>query len=474
MKGRTDPSCALYQPPADSQERRREYHNGSGRRPNLKVPTYRTLTDMGVDVTGKTVDLASLPLLHVPDEQHGADNAILDRDRVAAELARGGKCAPSLATIAVSEAAACVMYDIAVNEANLGPEMLSAGDVSVVMANMHHLVGRLMPVFGQTRPPPKAAAAPAADNAADNADENPAENADDDAPEAAAAPKRKKRRVSERNMDPIEPLDEHGNLPKQPHAFALKPVQLSTVGDTDQGAFLANGIIVSNKTFNFPENDARRVSTGRNPAFEETLAWVLITHAYPAGTTYAALGPPSTRTKKSDGEVEILDTPGRNTHEHIFGWRLFMQENLGAGRRASVSSFGFTDIKQTGRDITRRVVPWTIQDVCGRLARMRAEAGHALASYLRELPMKAALNYESDLANREMGGLDLRRMLLVEHLLKGTPLEPLLRLPQDGDDMALEQNLLDQLPPACAVPGGEGGLYRRMKEFCDAHYMDDV
>lgn len=341
------------------------------------------------------------------------------------------------------------MYDIAANEAGL--EEMSGGDVYFVASNMHRLVGHLMPVFSQVRPPSKSRV------------------------ESTSTTTRKpaNRKVSELNMDPIEPLGHDGSLPRKPHAFALQPVQLSTVGDTDQGMFLAQGIIVSNKCYNFPEGDDRRVSTGRNPAFEETVCWVLVTHSYYSHgngggsgggyLTYASLGPPSTKTSK-DGIVRILDTPDRNLYEHLFGWKRFMEQNVDEGaRKCNVSSFGFTDIKQTGKDTTRCILPWTIQDVAQRLHRMRAEGGGDVTAYLRDLPMKAALNHESDLKHRPVGGMDLRRMLLIELLLRGTPLEPLLDFPTAAS--------LPLLPSGPRVPGGAAGLYRRMKDFCDDMFM---
>lgn len=328
------------------------------------------------------------------------------------------------------------MFDLAVNEAGIDDGIFSGGDVEVVAANMGRLVGHLVPVFSQVRPTVRA---------------------------RDAACKTKKRKVSELNMDPIQPLGDGGALPRKAHAFAMQPVQLSTVGTHGQGMFLAGGVIVSNKCFNYPEGDPKRVGTGRNPAFEETICWMLITHSY-EGLTYAAVGPPSTKTvRTAEGveRVEVLDTPGRNTLECVFRWRAFMVENLEDGRRAGVSAFGFTDIKQTGKDTTRRILPWTIEDVTARLASMRNL--HDLSSYLRDLPMKAMLNYEVDLGNRPVGGMDLRRMLLIELLLAGTPLEGLQRGP-DAADRALA------LPAPPKVPGGAAGLYDRLKAFCDAVY----
>ncbi len=476
MKGRTDPSCPEYKRPDNAEERRSEYLSGNGRRPSLKIPTHHTLKGLGIPVAGKTIDCASLPL-----KAEGGD-LVLDLARVEAELLRTGKQAPSLATIAVrwastargcvgftlvcttptcadlrrpestrpcsflnrlviakcSEPVACIMYDLAINEAGIDDDAFCGDDIAYVAANMGRLVGHLIPVFSQVRPTLR--------------------------PGDPAARKTKKRKASDLNMDPIQPLGEGGALPRKAHAFAMQPVQLSTVGTHDQGVFLAGGVIVSNKCFNYPQDDPKRISTGRNPAFEETVCWMLVTHTYD-GLTYAQLGPPSTKTVRTadrEERVQILDVPGRNTHDALFQWRAFMDENLGEGRRAGVSSFGFTDIKQTGKDTTRRILPWTIEDVVLRLETMRAAAGRDLVPYLRDLPMKALMNNDGNLNNRPVGGLDLRRMLLIELLLTGTPLEALLRPRDAGRALAL--------PAAPKVPGGAAGLYERMKDFCDSVY----
>ena len=247
-------------------------------------------------------------------------------------------------------------------------------------------------------------------------------------------------------MYPIDAAGPDG-VSSKPHIFALRPVQLSTVGD--QSMFLCGGVIVSNKCFNWPEGDPCRVSTGRNPAFEETVCWMLVTHTYYTDRgplTYAAVGPP-----------DKDNSPERNQYEHVFGWRRFLDANPGA----KVSRFGFTDIKQTGKDTTRAILPkdeWPIAAVASRLASIRDKPTDLLAV----LPMVTYLkthNRETPRRRGELGlgGMDLRRMLLIEMLLKDTPLDALLR-PTAAPRMALA------VP---RVPGGASGLYIRMKIFCD-------
>lgn len=438
MARRQDPSHPGYARPADIPGG--GYTAGSGRRPGLKEPSYGTLRAYGVDVAGRTIDLASLPLVDAPA---GGGAPRLDTARVAADLARTGPDAHHLSTVAVRDAAACAMYDIAVNEAGLGPGALSGGDVARVAAGMPALVGRLMPVFGQVRPP-----------------KPPPPPRDDDGRAPRARP-----RVADLAFEPVRPLEPDGALPPA-HAFALRPVQLSTVAP-DQGRFLCGGVMVSNRCYNFPEGDDRRVRTGRHPAFEESVSWMLVTHAYPADLTYAAVNPPGVVKRRRDGAVRVLDGPGRNVHEAVFRWRAAMERQAAdlGDPRAGVSTFGFTDLKQTGKDVMRRMLPWPVRDIADRLAQARAVEG-GLDAFLLELPMVVAGNAAdsaADLKNRAHGGLDLRRMLLVEMLLRGTPLAGLL----DGSP--------PELPPGPAVPGGARGLYDRMKAFCDANLAaDDV
>lgn len=103
MKPRTDPSCPDYRRPENADDLRAEYTSGSGRRASKKIPVYTTLRDLGVRVTGKTIDLASMPLATTGGAASAASPAepVLDMARVEAELLRGGKHAPSLSTIAV-------------------------------------------------------------------------------------------------------------------------------------------------------------------------------------------------------------------------------------------------------------------------------------------------------------------------------------------------------------------------------------
>jgi len=427
---RVHPSAPGYSRPEYADDVAAVSTSAGGRRPNAREPKYSTLRAMGIDVAGRTVDLASLPLRADPS----GGEPVLDAARVEAELLRCGHDKhPRFLTVCVTEPVACTLYDLAANEAGLGEDALSGGDIGRVVAGMARLVGHLMPVFGQARKPGEKAVAAG-------------------------------RCVLLDHMKPLDAAVGEGGRSAQPHSFALQPVQLVTCGaKKDPGVALAQGVIVSNKCYNFPEGDERRVALDCNPTFAETVCWVLITHSY-GGLSYAALGPPKTATKRDaagEQRLHIVDEPGRNAYEHVFGWRAFMERNADE-RRGGVTSFGFGDIKQTNKDMVRAVVPWSVERVAGWLAELRAEGD--VMDFLREMPQKANLGDTKLLKNREYGGLDLRRFLLIELLLRGTPLEPMLRQTPAAEDVL-------RLPGAPRVPGGAEGLYRRMKAFCDSRFV---
>jgi hypothetical protein len=243
----------------------------------------------------------------------------------------------------------------------------------------------------------------------------------------------------------------HKKITDEYHSFAFEPVIVSTSGDApgDSGEIVAQGIIVSNKGMNFPVGDDRRVSLGRKAEFEESLCWVLITHVYvDANTSYAAIGPPAT--KKKGDKYEIVMTEHRNLYDDIFKWSAFM-ENKTHLRGCGVSLFGFTDTKQTGRDIARRLVPWSVSHVADTLAWFRDN--DRLDTFLVEAEMTSVKRASG---REDMpSGMDMRRFLLLEFLLIGTPLEPMLR----GERVTFPFQ-------APNIPGGGSGLYRRMHEYC--------
>jgi hypothetical protein len=151
---------AQAQPPAQQQQQasaaRRAgvvYTSGSGRRPHLIAPSRATLAGAGLSAEGRSLADASLPLTKAPGL-----GTVLDTQRVAAELVRHS---PKMYTVAISEQAACVMFDIACNEAGVptppqfvtpwGAPRASMGNFDTVLAGLPLLVNCLVPVFGQVR-----------------------------------------------------------------------------------------------------------------------------------------------------------------------------------------------------------------------------------------------------------------------------------------------------------------------------------
>jgi len=345
------------------------------------------------------VDSISIPTVRLYDEQ------VLDTSRISDELLRVGTQARGLSTIVLSRASLAANISFAMSEAH-GVSLTDDLSVFEKIAHIMKLIGHVMPVFGQIRKPPSTGLG-----------------------------------------DKSKIYQNHRQITDEYHSFAFEPVLISTSGDApgDSGEIVAQGIIVSNKGVNFPVGDDRRVTLGRKAEFEESLAWVLITHVYVVAS-YAAIGPPAT--KKKGDSYEIVKTDHRNLYEDIFKWEAFMQHKTHL-RGCGVSLFGFTDTKQTGKDMARRLVPWSIAHAADTLAWFREN--DRLDAFLMEADMTSVKRASG---REDMpSGMDMRRFLLLEFLLIGTPLEPMLR----GERVIFPF----QSP---SILGGGNGLYRRLHE----------
>lgn len=266
----------------------------------------------------------------------------------------------------------------------LGTIVVSRATLREMMRELANPVGRVVLVFGQVRNPPKF-----------------------DASSAFA-----------KNCAPIT---------EEPHSFAFCPVVIATTGDSkgDQGEIAFQGVVVSNKAVNYAVSDSRRKTLGRNPIFEETVCAVMITHAYDPPIKYAAIGPHAT--KKRGDAYDVVEDPSRNAFDSVFLWNDFMTARRDQ-RGCGVSAFGFTDTKQSGKDVVRHLFPWPIVHAAKILEEFRKRDD--LRRFLLDTPMTLAGKRAA--ARKECpSGIDVRRFLLAEMLLKNTPLEPLLegRLP---------------------------------------------
>ena len=349
------------------------------------------------------VDSISIPTVRLYDDR------VLDTSRISDELLRCGTQARGLSTIVMSRASLAANVSFGMSEAH-GAPLADSLSVFEKVAHIARLVGHVMPVFGQIRKPPSTGLG-----------------------------------------DKSKIYQNHRPITDEYHSFAFEPVIISTSGDApgDSGEIVAQGIIVSNKGMNFPVGDSRRVSLGRKAEFEESLCWVLITHVYvDANTSYAAIGPPAT--KKTGDTYEIVPTTHRNLYEDTFRWEAFMKNKTHL-RGCGVSLFGFTDTKQTGKDIARRLVPWSVDHAVETLAWFRENDN--IDSFLMEAEMTSVKRASGrvDIPT----GMDMRRFLLLEFLLIGTPLEPMLR-----------RERVSFTFPAPSIPGSGNGLYRRLHEFC--------
>lgn len=349
------------------------------------------------------VDSISVPTMRLYDDE------MLDTSRIYDELLRCGNQARGLSTIVLSRASLAANVSFGITEA-CGTPMVNDLSVFEKIAHITKLVGHVIPIFGQIRKPPSVGLG-----------------------------------------DKSKIYQNHRQITEEYHSFAFEPVLISTSGDGpgDSGEIIAQGVVVSNKGVNFPVGDARRVSLGRKAEFEESLCWVLVTHVYvDAITTYAAIGPPAT--KKKGDKYEIVKTAHRNLYDDVFKWEAFM-ENKTHLRGCGVSLFGFTDTKQSGKDITRRLVPWSVAHAVDTLKWFRDN--DRLNSFLAEAEMTSVkrASGREDIPT----GMDMRRFLLLEFLLIDTPLEPMLR--------SERVTFPFQAP---SISGGGSGLYRRLREYC--------
>ena len=359
------------------------------------------------------IDKISIPIVKTTDGE-----SVLNLSLISKELMRRDTEARGLSTIAVSRSSLASMISFGYYNA-FDKKIDDVLDVINKIDMIRHLVGHVIPVFGQMRKPPAAGLSP--------------------------------KSSIYRNHSPI--------IPGEFHPFAFEPVIISTIGDSigDSGEIVAQGIIVSNKGINFPVGDERRLTTGRRYEFEESMCWILITYVYSPYITYASIGPHKTKRVSKDPDVyNIEPTAQKNLYNFVFKWDEFMTTHTQL-RSCGVSRFGFTDTKQTGKDIARRLFPWSIEYSSDMLDWFRKN--EKLDEYLLNTDMTMA-GKRANAREDTPSGIDVRRFLLAEILLIGTPLQSML---------TNEKVYFDFAPPI--IQDGGNGLY---KKFFMYNFMDRI
>jgi hypothetical protein len=182
------------------------------------------------------------------------------------------------------------------------------------------------------------------------------------------------------------------------HDFAGKLVAVTTVEDVpargDQGGVLGLGVIVSQRVCNFLPDDARRVTLGAEfrEEYQDNFYFVLVLEAYDPPYNFA--------------DLNDKDGP----HEARFQWGVVTP---GGPRLNSIKMVSF--------GVARSITQHSIRDIGAELKQMREEG--TLEGMLSGLDMKRKM---SGRRSKDITGMYLRGMLLVELLLEGTFAAPLL------------------------------------------------
>ena len=478
LKHRLDPATAVAAegsavapPPAVKRQCRRE---------TLRPPTQHTTFELGVDVSGKTLDVASLPISKVsaegPAEGPAAAPAeappCLDMPR----LARATTETPhTLATIALSQASLCNMVDLglALRDVSVTSTISTAdsrtgGSLANALGLLRsELVGHLVPVFGKIRNTagkPRVVKKPKAEDLY-------MQPITDDAPHALIG--RPVVLVTCYNHD-TDTATAAATATATAAATTTAATAAGTATDVSkaaavvsQGVFACLGIVASTSMFNYPLRDERRVCVSTNPALDERMLYVLVLHVYTdphtgaLGLPLATMAPPELRLV--DGVVRVRDDGVHGLWESTFGWQAFVISNyeqvleLLRARKKPWSDFALADIKQSGHDMMRAVLPAAVSACAATLTTLRQQERLDTALATTPMTVKSKRRHHRELATQ---GIDIRRCLLVEALLLGTPLEPLLR----------SQTPTDMPPPPRMPLDGAADLYATLKTAADAMF----
>jgi hypothetical protein len=386
-------------PSAKTKTRARTLTKVRNRPPKLRATTTMTAAVDDTATTGRRPrvndggrrPLTDVPLHDFEDElrigRYGVDSVpfVKDAGVMKATLARDDRV---LLHHVLSPRIIMMQYDFAMWHAG-SPERCG-GSLATVLDNLPRLVGKLVPLCGKL----------------------PRYRGDKENSYSMASHLTKL-------LDPSGGLNE----------YALHPVFVSVNSEyvNDQGGILLQGVVVSAMGFNAPMGHERRLVTGLGDTFDDTWAAMLVTHAYSmsapdggarfGGIPWAAINPRRT----VHGRIDDLNLEGRNMFDDRFAWHAYMTAHP---EDTSITKFALTESKQV-KGLLRRLLPtkMTLRDAAAALTQLRStpfRLGRELASRF------ATLMGQRDTYRRTLDklvGNDIRKCLLAEMLLEGTPLE---------------------------------------------------
>lgn len=222
------------------------------------------------------------------------------------------------------------------------------------------------------------------------------------------------------------------------HPTCLNPTILSLYSDAarDQGRVLCLVVPLARQAFNFPHDDARRlVVPGTGASYLDCVTLAVVVHVYDDAFDWNRWAPPPARCRGAAAAAP-----------DDFGWAAYRAANPGV----AIRGFG---LHRQIQGVSRAMVGperfgLTVRDAREVLDRVRAAPG-GLAAALADLPMngtgvvrlqepgrsgrpRAGAGHvcQGELKRRarkeQPSGLDLRTFMLIEMLLAGTGLAPVL------------------------------------------------
>ncbi len=252
--------------------------------------------------------------------------------------------------------------------------------------------------------------------------------------------------------------------PRSPeHPYALQPVFVSLVLphlENDAGGIMMQGVLVSSVGVNYPVGDPRRLcaSPTSNDIFDDLWALLLVTHTYkldvqgPDGTVHSFAGVPWSAITPSSykrGKLDEQNSLGRNLYDDTYQWDALRQ------KFPKASVYSLHEIKQA-KSLLRKLCSdnTTVQASYATVVQKRRDK--TLQAALVKAPGQQMRRDSRNAADAECSN-DVRKILLTEQLLMGSPLQGVLT--GQASDIKL---------PAVKVPEAlhnTGHVFTKLREF---------